>query len=101
MKKTNDMDPAFWPEEESQTFMVETEDGTEHLATIISVVTIDGIEYAIYSIENSRDPQLTDVLASYVLKDEDGYDTLADIDDPEDKRKIYNFIAELVYGKFD
>ena len=29
MKKANDMDPAFWPEEEPQTFMVETEDGTE------------------------------------------------------------------------
>ena len=37
-----------------------------------------------------------DVLASYVMKDSEGYDKLIDIDDPEDKEKVTAFIKNIM-----
>jgi hypothetical protein len=63
-------------------------------AELLSVVDIDGKEYAVYSLDNNNGT--VDILASYVTKDEEGYDKLVDIDNPIDKEKISNFIRNLV-----
>ena len=60
----------------------------------MSVVEIDDKEYAVYSIDN--DNGTVDILASYVVKDEEGYDKLVDITNPVDKEKVFNFIKELI-----
>lgn len=80
-------------EEDQQVFQVQTEDGIVHDATLLSVVEIDGKEYAVYAIPNGL--KNVDILASYVEKDEDGYDVLRDIDDPIDKAKISEFVKSL------
>lgn len=77
-----------------QKFQVEIETGEIVDAELLSVVEIDGKEYAVYSLDNRNGT--VDILASYVIKDSEGYDQLIDIDDPYDKEKISNFIKSLV-----
>ncbi len=79
---------------ENQKFSVETETGEIREAELITVVSIDGKEYAVYMLDN--DMGSVDILASYVKKDPEGYDTLVDIDNEEDKQKVTEFISDLV-----
>lgn len=81
-------------EEKNQKFQVEIETGEIMDAELISVVEIDGKEYAVYSLDNKNGT--VDILASYVTKDIEGYDQLTDINNPIDKEKISNFIKSLV-----
>ncbi len=81
-------------EEAKQKFQVEIETGEIVEAELLSVVEIDGKEYAVYSLDNKNGT--VDILASYVVKDAEGYDQLIDITDPYDKEKISNFIKSLV-----
>ncbi|MBQ4032239.1 MAG: DUF1292 domain-containing protein [Bacilli bacterium] len=78
----------------NQIFKVEIESGEIVDAELLSVVEIDDKEYAVYSIDN--DNGTVDILASYVAKDEEGYDKLVDITNPVDKEKVFNFIKGLI-----
>jgi hypothetical protein len=78
----------------NQKFQVKVETGEIMEAELLSVVEIDSKEYAVYSIDNNNGT--VDILASYVEKDEEGYDKLVDIIDPVDKEKISTFIKEIV-----
>lgn len=80
--------------EANQKFQVRVETGEIMDAEILSVVEIDGKKYAVYSIDNKDGT--VDILASYVIVDEEGYDKLVDITNPLDKEKISNFIKGLV-----
>ena len=82
--------------EEQQLFQVITEDGIERTASLMSVVEIQGKEYAIYTIPSDGHPGKVDVLASYVVKDENGYDLLKDIYSFSDKAKVYNYVRSLL-----
>ena len=79
---------------ENQKFKVQTETGEIKIAELITVVYIDGKEYAIYMIDNNQGS--IEILASYVVKDKDGFDKLVDIDNEEDKRKVAEFISDLL-----
>lgn len=81
-------------EGKNQKFQVEIENGEIMEAELLSVVEIDGKEYAVYSLDNNNGT--VDILASYVEKDEEGYDKLVDITNPIDKEKVSNFIKSLV-----
>ncbi len=81
-------------EETNQKFQVKIETGEIMDAELLSVVEIDGKKYAVYSIDNKDGT--VDILASYVVVDEEGYDKLEDITNPLDKEKISNFIKGLV-----
>lgn len=78
----------------NQKFDVQTETGEVKEAELITIVTIDGKDYAIYMLPN--DVGNVDILASYVLKDDEGYDVLVDIDNNEDKLKVIEFISNLL-----
>ncbi len=81
-------------ENSNQKFQVEIETGEIIDAELLSVVEIDSKEYAVYSLDNENGT--VDILASYVIKDAEGYDQLVDITNPIDKEKISNFIRNLV-----
>ena len=84
-------------EETNQKFHVEIETGEIKEAELLTIVEIDGKEYAIYMIDNDdNEYESVDVLASYVMKDSEGYDKLIDIDDPEDKEKVTAFIKNIM-----
>ena len=78
----------------NQKFQVQIETGAIMEAELITVVEIDSKEYAVYSIDNQNGT--VDILASYVEKDEEGYDKLVNITDPEDKEKVTMFIKKYV-----
>lgn len=78
----------------NQKFQVQVETGEIMEAELLSVVEIDEKEYAVYSIDNNNGT--VDILASYVEKDEEGFDKLVDITNPMDKEKISRFIKDLV-----
>ena len=78
----------------NQKFQVEVETGEIMDAELLSVVEIDGKEYAVYSLDNKNGT--VDILASYVVKDAEGFDQLVDITNPIDKEKISNFIKSMV-----
>lgn len=78
----------------NQKFQVQIETGEIMEAELLSVVEIDEKEYAVYSIDNQNGT--VDILASYVEKDDEGFDKLVDITNPVDKEKISRFIKDLV-----
>ena len=78
----------------NQKFQVQIETGEIMEAELLSVVEIDEKEYAVYSIDNNNGT--VDILASYVEKDDEGFDKLVDITNPVDKEKISRFIKDLV-----
>lgn len=80
-------------EETNQKFQVQTETGEIKEAELLAVMTIDAKKYAVYSIDNGN--ETVDILASYVVTDEEGYDKLVDITDPTDKQKITEEIQKL------
>lgn len=79
--------------EEKQTFILEDENGRSHEAEIITMLSIEGREYLVYSIQESVD--VSNICASKVVKDENGDDKLVDIDNESDKAKIAEFIKTL------
>lgn len=84
-------------EETNQKFQVEIETGEIKEAELLTIVEIDGKEYAIYMIDNDdNEYESVDVLASYIMKDSEGYDKLIDIDDPDDKEKVTAFIKNIM-----
>ena len=83
--------------EENQKFNVQIETGEIKEAELLTVVEIDQKQYAIYMIDNDETQgENVDILASYVVKDDEGYDQLVDIDDPEDREKVAEFIRNLI-----
>ena len=83
--------------EENQKFNVKIETGEIKEAELLTVVEIDHKQYAIYMIDNDETQgENVDILASYVVKDDEGYDQLVDIDDPEDREKVAEFIRNLI-----
>jgi hypothetical protein len=83
--------------EENQKFNVQIETGEIKEAELLTVVEIDQKQYAIYMIDNDETQgENVDILASYVIKDDEGYDQLVDIDDAEDREKVAEFIKNLI-----
>ena len=68
-------------------------DGIEKEAKILKILSINEKEYAIYSIDNEN--ETSDIFSSEIIKDEDGYDKLIDIEEPKVKEKIFEIIEEL------
>ena len=63
---------------ENQRFNIEI-DGVDKVAEVLKVLSIDGKEYVIYSVDNGDDS--SDIFTSEIIKDEEGYDKLIDIED--------------------
>ena len=72
----------------------QTENGEIRDTELLSVVYIDGKKYAVYCLGNTDGT--VDVLASYVFKSSEGYDRLVDINNPEDKKKVEEYIFTMI-----
>ncbi len=81
----------------NQIIRVIDENGIERDAEVLTVfeVTATGKNYCIYSIKNDNSDEVS-VLASLIEKDEEGYDVLKDIENPEEKKAIYDIVSEIV-----
>ena len=78
---------------DTQKFSIEI-DGIEKEANVVNVMNIDGKQILIYSVPNLDDS--SDIYYSEIVKDEEGYDKLIDIDDEELKNKVINLINSML-----
>lgn len=74
---------------ESQKFEIEI-DGILKEATVLKVVNIDDRKYVVYTVDSSIEN--ADVYASEVIKDQEGYDKLIDIEDPKIRQNIFEIV---------
>lgn len=74
---------------DTQKFNIEI-DGVEKEANVIKIISIDDIEYVIYTVDNGD--ETSDIFSSKIVKDEDGYDKLVDIEDENVKQNISEII---------
>ena len=57
---------------------------------ISKVVNIDDRKYVVYTVDSSIEN--ADVYASEVIKDQEGYDKLIDIEDPKIRQNIFEIV---------
>ena len=74
---------------ENQKFEIEI-DGILKEATVLKVVNIDDRKYVVYTVDSSI--EYADVYASEVIKDQEGYDKLIDIEDPKIRQNIFEIV---------
>ena len=82
-------------ENKNQIFQVELENGDIVDAELRCVIEVDGKSYAVYQFVDEKGQLVT--CASSVTKDEEGYDQLEDITDPEDKEKILKIAKAYLF----
>lgn len=74
---------------DTQKFNIEV-DGVEKEANVIKIISIDDREYVIYTIDNGD--ETSDIFSSEIVKDEEGYDKLVDIEDDTIRQNISEII---------
>ncbi len=77
---------------ENEKFDIEI-DGVINKAEMLKVITFEDQEYAIYAVD--KGDETSDVLASRLVKNEDGTDTLVDLTDEERPK-----LTEIVQAMF-
>ena len=93
MMENNNL-PNLEEEEEVQTFVVQDEFGRNMVAELLTIVEIDGIEYAVYSIDASEEE--SDVFVARIVKDVEGNDNIVDIEDEEERAKVFEVVQRMI-----
>lgn len=75
-------------------FKVVDENGIEHAAEVVTAFSYKEKEYLIYSID--RDEENANILVSRLVKDEEGYDMIEDIDDDNERIDVQNAVKEIL-----
>lgn len=81
-------------EENNAVFTIVDENNETKTASLITVVEIEGREYVVYSIDSDLDN--CDVMVSRLIKNADGSDSLEDIIDEEERKKIHSIVKEIL-----
>lgn len=79
---------------EGQKFPIKLKTGQITEAELIERVKFNNKDFAFYAVENPNDT--VDIYTSYIVKDEQGFDRLADITDDEELIWAVDYINELV-----
>lgn len=79
---------------ENQKFEIEV-DGVTKEAEVLKVLKLDDREYALYSVE--LDDENSDIFASEIVQDEEGYDKLIDIEDNKIRQNLLE-IANIIFS---
>lgn len=80
--------------EETQTFVVQDEYGRNMVAELLTILEIDGIEYAVYSIDASEEE--SDVFVARVVKDAEGNDNIVTIENEEERTKVFEIVKKMI-----
>ena len=76
-------------EEKNQKISIEV-DGVMKEAEVIKIFAIDNKEYVVYSVR--KNDEESDILASEIIKDENGFDQLVDITDENAKKNVIELV---------
>ena len=68
-------------------------DGEVKEAEVLKTVTIDDNNYVIYAID--KGDETSDILASRIVKDNEGKDTLVDLETDEERNKIKDIVNAM------
>lgn len=75
-------------------FKVVDENGIEHNAEVVTAFSYKEREYLIYSVD--KDEENTNILVSRLVKDEEGYDVIEDIEDDSERLEVQNVVKEIL-----
>jgi len=78
---------------EDEKFTLTDEFGIEREADIHNVITVEGQDYLLYSLDTGNDN--VGICVAKIVSLENGKEDLVDIDDPIEKEKVINVINEL------
>ncbi len=68
-------------------------DGEMKEAELLKTVTVDGNDYAIYAID--KGDETSDILASRIVKNSEGNDTLVDLETEDEKAKLKDIVEAM------
>lgn len=69
-------------------------DGIERVANVIKILELDNREFVVYSVDNGN--ETSDVMYSEIVKDEEGFDTLVDVNDNLIKERILELVNVMM-----
>ena len=78
---------------DTQKFKIEI-DGVEKEATIVNIMNIDGKQILVYSIPSVE--ETSELYYSEIVKDEEGYDKLIDVENEDIKNKVIELINSML-----
>lgn len=80
--------------EDKQTFVVQDENGIQSIAELLTVIEVEGIEYAVYSIDT--DSENSDIFVARLIKDQNGTDRIISIENEEERKKIFGIVEKMI-----
>lgn len=80
--------------EEKKTFIIQDENGIQSVAELLTIIMVDGIEYAVYSVD--KDLENSDVYAARIVKDQNGNDRIVSIENEEEKNKVFGIVEKMI-----
>ena len=69
-------------------------DGVAKVATVVNMINLEGKEILVYSVDDKGDT--SDLYFSEIVKDEEGFDKLVDIESNEIKTKVIELINSML-----
>lgn len=75
-------------------FYITDENDVHLLVELLTILRIDGKEYAVYSLD--KDVNTSDVYAARIIKDVNGNENIVSIDDELEKRKVFQIIDKMI-----
>lgn len=80
--------------EDRKTLFIKDTNGRELEAELLTILQINGIEYAVYSVD--KDDYTSDVYVARVIKDQNGNDSFVSIENEEEKNKVFQVIDKMI-----
>ncbi len=75
-------------------FKVIDENNIEHTAEVITAFSYKEKEYLVYSID--KDEENSNIFVSRLVKDNEGYDVIEDIEDEIERAEVQNAVKEIL-----
>lgn len=75
-------------------FKVVDENNLEHDAEVITAFTYKDKDYLVYSVDS--DEENSNILVSRLVKDNEGYDVIEDIENDSERLEVQNAVKEIL-----
>ena len=75
-------------------FKVVDENNLEHNAEVITAFTYKDKDYLVYSVDS--DEENSNILVSRLVKDNEGYDVIEDIENDSERIEVQNAVKEIL-----
>lgn len=80
--------------EERRSLCIKDINGEQLIVELLTVLPIDGIDYAVYSID--KDTDTSDVYVARIIKGHNGDDVLVTIENEVERQKVFSVIDKMI-----